>query len=71
MCHLSARHGQCVRHLPHGDAVVPQPVRQSEGVEGQSQDGAGVVPQRGLTHRRDGDSPSVFNFTYIKTCAHK
>lgn len=43
--HLSPGYGQGVCHLPHGDSVVPQPVRHSEGVQGQSQDSAGVVPQ--------------------------
>lgn len=56
--HLSARHGQRVCNLPHGDAVVPQSVGQSEGVQGQSQDGTGVVPQRGLAQRTDADKES-------------
>lgn len=43
--HLSTGHSQHVRQLPHGDAVVPEPVGQRQGVQGQSQDGAGVVPQ--------------------------
>lgn len=46
--YLPARHGQGVRHLPHGGAVVPQPVGHGEGVQRQSQHRAGVVPEHRL-----------------------